>query len=151
MLDDLPPALIRDVETFVRNCQIEKMPLVQRSHFDFIEDDLLSLEQEDIEFSSSIFASTRGDGSVTTFDEVLVTYHPQKPSLKHDLLSKEESLAVGETASPKKTSNQSTGSNSKPKKGVRVSLDNLEQELKPLERRRSSAGWAITSPDASIK
>lgn len=157
LLQNTPVRLIRDLENYVRGCQIRETPTVPRENFGVFADESF-LEVEDPEFSTSIFASTRGDGSVSRYMETLVTLYSEKPSQKD--LSKE-----GISEIQRKTANIVTSDMRSPpppvpkadsgrtRKGVRVSLDNLESELNSLasQPRKSSSGWASTSNDGTIE
>jgi hypothetical protein len=139
MLDDTPIPLIRDLQDYVRQSQQQAMPNVPRQ--------LSTIHaEEDAEFSSSLYTLSRGDGSVTTFDEVLKTYYPEK-NAKEQLLSPKQLIKDSPLAESSHTiSPKSVDHTGKIKRGTRVSLDKLESELNALphrqERRRSSAGWA---------
>jgi hypothetical protein len=144
MLESTPTPLIRDLENYVRECQLQAMPNVPRElpciNYDGAE--------EDAEFSSSLFTLSRGDGSVTTFDEVLMTYYPEKNS-KEEPTSPNQLVSTVEDVprEPSPIATQKTAENTgKMKRGTRVSFDKLESELNALpnhqQRRQSLAGWA---------
>lgn len=156
MLDSIPVLLIRDLENYVRNCQIQETPTVPRGSFIFTTDDSY-LEVEDPEFSTSIFALSRGDGSVSKYDDTLVTLHFEKPSEKGsknqvaDIINNKitSPILVESRVSSPPTVRTDSG---RMKKGVKVSLDNLENELHSLssQPRRMSSGWAsVTINDAT--
>jgi hypothetical protein len=150
MLDSIPIRLVRDLEKYVRQYQIQETSTVPRGEsFNFSDDDSF-LEVEDPEFSTSIFASTRGDGSISSFAETLVTLHSAKPFKNQetdDTASKKSKspILIQETASSPTVSK--TENNGKMKKGIKVSLDNLENELNLLQNqsRRSSSGWVAAA------
>ncbi|KAI9273487.1 hypothetical protein EDC94DRAFT_632761 [Helicostylum pulchrum] len=77
MLDSISTQLIRDLETYVRQSQIQETPTVPRGRFSFTADDSY-LEVEDPEFSTSLYALSKGDGSVSSFLETLVTLRHEK-------------------------------------------------------------------------
>lgn len=143
MLDFTPTSLVRDLEDYVRECQLQAMPNVPRQLPDFYDYNT----EEDTEFSSSLFALSRGDGSVTTFDEVLMTYYPEKNSEEKPTSSKQLGSTIEDP--PKgmlpNTPQKAADNIGKMKRGTRVSLDRLESELNGMSndqlRRRSSAGW----------
>ncbi|KAI7898269.1 uncharacterized protein BX663DRAFT_538623 [Cokeromyces recurvatus] len=88
MLDNLSVQLIRDVENYVRNCQLQAMPTISRiSDFNTLYDGVNV--EEDLEFSSSLYALSRGDGSATTYDEILITFYPEKSANKKETESVE--------------------------------------------------------------
>ncbi|KAG2200296.1 hypothetical protein INT47_000289, partial [Mucor saturninus] len=75
MLDFISVQLLRDLENYVRRCQIRETPTVSRGAFSFQDDSYL--EVEDPEFSTSLYAQGRLDG-ITSFLETLVTTRPIK-------------------------------------------------------------------------
>lgn len=145
MLDSISTQLIRDLETYVRQSQIQETPTVPRGHFSFTTDDSY-LEVEDPEFSTSLYALGRGDGSVSSFLETLVT-------LRHEKRQQQQQQHPAESPQPTKSpvlldqTSSLPKSEGRMKKGVRVSLDNLENELNTLETqpRRKSTSWAATA------
>ncbi|GAN04251.1 conserved hypothetical protein [Mucor ambiguus] len=151
MLDAVTDTLLRDLETYVRQVQISQAPTVIRGppeqHVD------ADTEEDDIEFSSSLYALSRGDGSVVTFDEVFYTYYPEKPSVAKEKSTNKMILDSSEPQLMKQTPTTATAS--RVKRGTKVQLNDLESELNMMtaassQRRRSSAGWATTTtPTAS--
>lgn len=149
--------LIRDLENYVRNCQIQETPTVYRGNFGVCADESF-LEVEDPEFSTSIFASTRGDGSVSRYLETLVTMYSEKPSqkdLNYEVVGAANSKTTNTFSSdiripPPPVPKADSG---KVRKGVKVALDDLENELISLELqpRRSSSGWASASYEGDIE
>ncbi|KAI8370296.1 hypothetical protein BD560DRAFT_434946 [Blakeslea trispora] len=143
MLDSLSVSLIQDLETFIRQLQTELMPLIPRGEQSFSTSDVLP-EEEDTEFSSSIYALSKGDGSVTLFDEVLITLYPEKTTKTKTVVKeapiKSPSLPLQKTDTFGKV----------PRRGVRVSLDEFENFSPEQDKtRRPSAGWAsIATNDA---
>lgn len=79
MLDRLPSSLINELENLVRLSQAEVCPLASRG--DFSGTDMIdATEIEDDEFSTSLYALSRGNGTLTSaYDEILVTLYPEKP------------------------------------------------------------------------
>lgn len=144
MLDFIPAKLVRDLENYVRRCQIQETPTVSRGCFNFTADESY-LEVEDPEFSTSIYALGRGDGSISSFLETLVTLRPSKHPDPIRSPITEQIISPVSPASPK--------TEGRMKKGVRVSLDNLENELNSLamQPRRRSSGWLVTSTEEVIE
>ncbi|KAI8369101.1 hypothetical protein EDC96DRAFT_503859 [Choanephora cucurbitarum] len=140
MLDSLAVSLIQDLEAFIRQLQTEVTPLVARGEHNVPTNDILP-EEEDTEFSSSIYALSKGDGSVTLFDEVLTTLYPEKTP-KQKTTTRDTPIK-----SPPLQKADSFGKT--PKRGVRVALDELEQATLQQDKiRRPSVGWApITTDD----
>ncbi|KAK4509996.1 Rho GTPase [Mucor velutinosus] len=145
MLDAVADTLLRDLEAYVRQAQINQAPTVVRGlpeqHVD------ADTEEDDIEFSSSLHALSRGDGSVVTFDEVFYTYYPEKPSI-----AKEKSAlkTIIDTNELQLKQPSTTAAASRVKRGTKVQLNDLENELNMMEaassqRRQSSAGWATNT------
>lgn len=157
MLDSIADTLLRDLENYVRQSQIDEMPTVFRGqdHFDLRATE--DLEEEDAEFSSSLYALSRGDGSITTFNEVLTTYYPEKQSSVKEKPDQPTKLLIEIDEAQSKhisTTAVSTTNTGRMKRGIKVQLDDLESELNSMsatsqQRRRSSAGWgtAPTSTD----
>ncbi|KAI8080954.1 hypothetical protein BDF21DRAFT_444320 [Thamnidium elegans] len=142
MLGSISTRLIRDLETYVRQSQIQETPTVPRGHFSFTADDSY-LEVEDPEFSTSLYALSRGDGSVSSFLETLVTLRPEKRQQQQPTEPSQPTkspVLLDQTSSSSKNEGRM-------KKGIRISLDNLENELNTLEiqPRRKSTGWAATT------
>lgn len=156
ILDSTPTRLVRELQDYVRHCQIQETPTVPRGEeFNFSADESF-IEVEDPEFSTSIFASTRGDGSITSFVETLVTLQSSKPTKNQEIdevankkSSKSPILGQQETASSP-TIPPKSDSTGKLKKRVKMSLDNLENELNALQTqpRRSSSGWVAATESA---
>lgn len=121
MLDFTSVQLLRDLENYVRDCQIQETPIVSRGMFTFTQDDSY-LQVEDPEFSTSLYAQGRIDG-IFPFLETLVT---TRPASKNPV----KSPVVPATAAPAK-------SEGRMKK--RVSVDHVE--LLPTQPRRRSSGW----------
>ncbi|RCI04480.1 hypothetical protein CU098_000354, partial [Rhizopus stolonifer] len=114
MLDTMAVSLVRDLEAFVRQLQMVVMPLVPKGNYVAPDDDQEALlEEEDTEFSSSMYALSRGDGS-TTPKETAKKSSPPLPS------------------TPAENSN-------KTKRDTRISLESLEPQQ---EKRQPSASWA---------
>ncbi|CEG67645.1 hypothetical protein RMATCC62417_04042 [Rhizopus microsporus] len=79
MLDRLPSSLIHELENLVRLSQAEVCPLATRGDFNGT-DMIDATEIEDDEFSTSLYALSRGNGTLTSaYDEILVTLYPEKP------------------------------------------------------------------------
>lgn len=157
LLQNTPVRLIRDLENYVRNCQIQETPTVPRGNFAIFADESF-LEVEDPEFSTSIFASTRGDGSVSRYMETLVTLHSEKSSHKdqsNEGISAMKSKAVNIVSSDMRSPPPPVpkADSGRTRKGLKVSLDNIENELISLssQQRRPSSGWASTSYDGNIE
>jgi hypothetical protein len=157
MLDSTSVQLIRDLENYIRLSQIQETPTIPRGNFTFTVDDLY-LEVEDPEFSTSIFASTRGDGSVSKYAETLVTLQSEKPSekgFKDQVPEMTDRKATSPTIIENRTLSLSSTKTDvgKMKKGIRVSLENLESELNSLssQPRRTSTGWAPINTDDIIE
>ncbi|KAL9549463.1 hypothetical protein MBANPS3_005191 [Mucor bainieri] len=149
MLDAVADTLLRDLETHVRQSQISLAPTVLRGPSEPRVD--TDTQEDDIEFSSSLYALSRGDGSVVTFDEVFYTYYPEKPSA-----AKEKSISKTtlDTSEPplKQPSTTAAATTNRVKRGTKVQLNDLEKELNMMassQRRRSSAGWATTTSTAT--
>ncbi|CAO3630504.1 unnamed protein product [Mucor hiemalis] len=157
LLQNTPVRLIRDLENYVRTCQIQETPTVYRGNYDVCADESF-LEVEDPEFSTSIFASTRGDGSVSRYLETLVTMYSEKPShkdLNYEVVDVVNSKTTNAFSSdiripPPPVPKADSG---RVRKGVKVALDDLENELISLELqpRRSSSGWASASHEGDIE
>ncbi|KAI9344772.1 hypothetical protein BD770DRAFT_414187 [Pilaira anomala] len=154
MLDSISTELIHDLENYVRQAQIEETPTVPRGQFSFTKDDSYLEEVEDPEFSTSLYASSRGDGSVSSFLETLVTLRHEKPPTPKQQQQQQSVVEPVRIKSPVLTdqltlaSSSSSKNEGKMKKGVKVSFENLENELNSLEtqpRRKSSTGWATTA------
>lgn len=155
MLDAVADTLLRDVETYVRQAQINQAPTVMRggrSPGQRVDTD--DMEEDDIEFSSSLYALSRGDGSVVTFDEVFYTYYPEKPSSTAKEKSTHKIMMLDSSEPELKQPPSTTVTPNRVKRGTKVPLNNLESELNMMaaassQRRRSSAGWATTSATAA--
>ena len=176
MLDSIADTLLRDLENYVRQSQIDEMPTVFRGqdHFDLKATE--DLEEEDAEFASSLYALSRGDGSIATFNEILTTYYPEKQSSAKEKVNQPTKLLIGideeqskyilttstttaatataTAAAATATTTTSTTNTGRMKRGIKVQLDDLENELNLIsaasqQRRPSSAGWrtATTSTD----
>ncbi|KAI8640442.1 hypothetical protein BD408DRAFT_369912 [Parasitella parasitica] len=162
MFDSIADSLVRDLEAYVRQSQMNKMPFAPRrqgNHADLdIQQQQQEEEQEDIEFSSSLYALSRGDGSAVTYDEVLYTLYPAKPSLARQ--KSEQSTSVADEPHSKHLSTVST-TNARIKRGTKVQLNDLESELSLIaaattpQRRQSLAGWgtmaATTMLESAVK
>ncbi|KAI9472025.1 MAG: hypothetical protein EXX96DRAFT_582639 [Benjaminiella poitrasii] len=130
MLDDLSIQLVREVQNYARDCQSQAMPTLIR--YDSVEkyDETNRLDEEDVEFSNSLYALSRGNGSVVTFDEVLVTYYPEKPLLKQGAETKRIS-------SPKSANKIPTAKKVSQLKDIMAETDVTAKSLP----RRTSSGW----------
>ncbi|CEP14245.1 hypothetical protein [Parasitella parasitica] len=145
MLDFVADSLIQDLEAYVRQLQMNEIPFVskRRENDAGLDTSQQQLLEENVEFSSSLYALSRGDGSAVTFNEVLYTVYPEKPSLVKQ--KPEQPPVVVEQPQFK----QPTGS-ARMKRGTKVQLGDLESELGLIEaaassqRRRSSAGWGTS-------
>ncbi|KAL7325160.1 hypothetical protein PS15p_207676 [Mucor circinelloides] len=162
MLDSIADTLLHDLEAYVRQAQINEAPTVMRGTPEHVDADT---EEDDIEFSSSLYALSRGDGSVMTFDEVLYTYYPEKPSIAKEkpepsttkLMIDANDSQLRQPSTPTATT---AAAASRVKRGTKVQLNDLESELNMLtttstQRRLSSAGWATSttavSSDATLE
>ena len=154
MLDPLSPLLIRDLEKYIRNCQTQEIPGVSRGEFTYTTDDSY-LEVEDPEFSTSIFATTKADNSVSKYAETLVTLYPEKPSAEKSPKNVKLDATIHKMTSPTVVENHTSppplpkADSGRYKKGTRVSLGDLENELNLLavQPRRASSGWALAPTD----
>lgn len=115
MLDFISVPLVRDLENYVRRCQIKETPAVSRGAFSFQDESYL--EVEDPEFSTSLYAQGRLDG-MNSFLETLVTIRPSKNPVVVSPV-----VAVVKTEARMKK---------------RVSVDHVELTTQP---RRGSSGW----------
>ncbi|KAF1799279.1 hypothetical protein FB192DRAFT_1286151 [Mucor lusitanicus] len=145
MLDAIADTLLRDLETHVRQAQINQAPTVVRGSSEQQLADT-DTEEDDIEFSSSLYALSRGDGGVVTFDEVFYTYYPEKPS--STTVSKQKSANNKATtldiSEPQLKQQPSTTAN--------VNRSALPKKISQKERRRlAQQQEAADTPSSSSK
>ncbi|KAI8971962.1 hypothetical protein BDF20DRAFT_915702 [Mycotypha africana] len=155
MLDPLSRSLVINIENYIRECQINFMPLV--SHLPPVLNHINDpdVQTEDTEISSSLFALSKSDKFINTFTEVLVTYYPEKASsVENKPAFMKKSITDGsQIIESLIKKDDSKVMSLKLSKGSRNGLDKPEERFEAhsvLDQQRSSTGWAPLTPASSI-